>query len=49
VFLTTEIGKGWDGIFQGKAQASGAYVFLAEGTDFLGQKIIKKGTVVLIR
>jgi gliding motility-associated-like protein len=49
VFLTTEIGKGWDGIFQGKAQASGAYVFLAEGTDFLGQKIIRKGTVVLIR
>lgn len=49
VFLTTEIGKGWDGIFQGKPQASGAYVFLAEGTDFLGQKIIRKGTVVLIR
>jgi gliding motility-associated-like protein len=49
VFLTTEIGKGWDGIFQGKAQASGAYVFLAEGIDYLGQKIIKKGTVVLIR
>lgn len=49
VFLTTEIGKGWDGIFQGKAQASGAYVFLAEGTDFNGQKIIRKGTVVLIR
>lgn len=49
VFLTTEIGKGWDGIFQGKAQASGAYVFLAEGTDYLGQKIIRKGTVVLIR
>ena len=49
MFLTTEIGKGWDGIFQGKAQASGAYVFLAEGTDFLGQKIIRKGTVVLIR
>lgn len=49
VFITTEIGKGWDGIFQGKAQASGAYVFLAEGTDFLGQKIIRKGTVVLIR
>ncbi len=49
VFLTTEIGKGWDGFFQGKAQASGAYIFLAEGTDFLGQKIIRKGTVVLIR
>jgi len=49
VFLTNEIGKGWDGIFQGKAQASGAYVFLAEGIDYLGQKIIKKGTVVLIR
>ena len=49
VFLTTEIGKGWDGTFQGNAQSSGAYVFLAEGIDYLGQKIIKKGTVVLIR
>jgi gliding motility-associated-like protein len=40
---------GWDGTFGGKDQASGTYVYTAEGTDYLGKKIFKKGTVLLIR
>lgn len=49
VFYTQEIGKGWDGNFNGAPQAAGAYIFVTEGTDYLGHKISKKGTAVLIR
>ena len=49
VFFTNEIGKGWDGTLNGTAQPSGAYVFVAEGKDYLGNKITKTGTSVLIR
>lgn len=49
VFFTNEIGKGWDGTWNGAAQPSGAYVFVAEGKDYLGKKITRTGTAVLIR
>lgn len=49
VFTTTEFGKGWDGKLNGIAQASGTYVFITEGTDYLGNKVYRKGTTVLIR
>ncbi len=49
VFSTTEIGKGWDGIFKGAEQPSGTYVYQAEGTDYLGKNVFRKGTIVLIR
>ncbi len=49
LFTTTEINKGWDGNFSGVAQPSGTYVYQAQGTDFLGKTILRKGTVVLIR
>jgi gliding motility-associated-like protein len=49
IFFTTEIGKGWDGFWNGAAQPSGAYVFVAEGVSFLGKRITRTGTVVLIR
>ena len=49
IFFTNEIGKGWDGTWNGAAQPSGAYVFVAEGKDYLGKKITKTGTAVLIR
>ncbi len=49
LFSTTTIGKGWDGRYNGQEQASGAYVYEAEGADFRGVKILRKGTVVLIR
>lgn len=41
--------RGWDGSIGGKEQAPGTYVFIAEGTDYLGKPVLKKGTVVLIR
>ncbi len=49
VYSTEEIGKGWDGNFNGAAQASGTYVYTAQGIDYLGNTIFRKGTVVLIR
>lgn len=49
LFTTSRIGIGWDGRFGGAEQAPGTYVWYAEGTDYKGQKLFKKGTVVLIR
>ena len=49
IYTTKEVGKGWDGTFNGIAQPSGAYIFTTQGTSFLGKQIFKKGTVVLIR
>ncbi len=49
LFSTNEQGRGWDGTFAGEKQPSGTYVFIAEGIDYLGKSLQKKGTVVLIR
>ncbi len=49
VFSTTQVGAGWDGNFGGQQQGPGTYVWYAEGTNYLGRKIEKKGTVILIR
>jgi gliding motility-associated-like protein len=49
VFNTTQQGVGWDGSYGGESQPSGTYVFVAQGIDYTGKLITKKGTVVLIR
>jgi gliding motility-associated-like protein len=49
VFFTSEMGKGWDGLFNGTAQPSGTYIYAVEGTDFRGRVVFRKGTSVLIR
>ncbi|TDH21243.1 PKD domain-containing protein [Segetibacter sp. 3557_3] len=49
VYNTSEPGRGWDGKISGADQGSGTFVFMAEGVDFLGNKIVRKGTTVLIR
>ncbi len=49
LFTTAEIGKGWDGVYKGTPQPSGTYVYKAEGEDYLGQIVSRKGTLVLIR
>jgi gliding motility-associated-like protein len=49
VFSTTEINKGWDGNLAGKPQASGTFVYVAQGIDFNGKVLSKKGTVILVR
>lgn len=49
LFATSQFGKGWDGSYGGVQQPAGTYVFEAIGTDQLGNRIYKKGTLVLIR
>ena len=49
MYSTSEMGKGWDGVFSGAAQPSGTYVYATEGIDYLGKPIFRKGTIVLIR
>ncbi len=49
VYSTSEIGNGWNGNLGGTAQPSGAYVFEAQGLDYLGKTVFRKGTCVLIR
>jgi gliding motility-associated-like protein len=49
VFTTPDPGRGWDGNFNGIAQPSGTYVYQAQGTDYKGSSVFRKGTLVLIR
>jgi gliding motility-associated-like protein len=49
IYETKEYMKGWDGNINGTPQASGTYVFAAQGVDYTGKIVFKKGTVVLIR
>ena len=49
IFSTSIINSGWDGTLNGVKQPPGTYVFMASGNDYLGNKIFRKGTSVLIR
>ncbi|MGF2411853.1 MAG: PKD domain-containing protein, partial [Ferruginibacter sp.] len=49
VFSTTDIGKGWNGIYGGKGQDTATFVWMAEGVTYKGEVKIKKGYAVLIR
>lgn len=50
LYETTDIkARGWDGMHKGQPQAPGTYVFVVQATDYKGNKIQRKGTVVLIR
>ena len=49
VYETTEKDKGWNGIFKGKPQDAGTFVWMAQGVTYKGQVKTKKGFVVLIR
>jgi len=49
IYKTTNIGKGWNGMFKGMTQDIGTYVWYAEGMTYLNKKIQRKGTVVLIK
>ncbi|MBZ4256743.1 gliding motility-associated C-terminal domain-containing protein, partial [Mycobacterium tuberculosis] len=46
VFSTTEYGRGWDGTFNGVKQPPGTYIYMAEGVDYKGKIVFKKGSAV---
>ncbi|HET7115120.1 MAG TPA: PKD domain-containing protein [Hanamia sp.] len=49
VYATNVINQGWDGNFKGAPQDPGVFVWMAQGVDYLGKTIFKKGSVILIR
>lgn len=49
VFYTTANKHGWNGIHNGRPQASGVYVWMLQAIDYTGKPLFLKGTVTLIR
>lgn len=49
MFTTSQIGNGWNGKYNGADQPIGTYIWQANAIDYMGNKIYKKGTVILIR
>ena len=49
LYTITDPSKGWDGRIQGTEQNSGTYVWIAEGIDYKGNLIMRKGYSTLIR
>ena len=49
VYSTTEIGKGWDGVFKGRGQDPATFVWYAEAVTYKGDIRFKKGSVILLR
>lgn len=49
IFQVNSTTTGWDGTYKGIAQPSGVYVYMIEAESSDGTKVMKKGTVTLIR
>ena len=49
LYTTSTENEGWNGIYKGKPQASGTYVYTIAAIDYKGKNYFSKGTFVLIR
>ena len=49
VFSTTDPSSGWNGIYKSQRQNTSVFVWMAEGIDYKGNILQRKGTVTLIR
>ena len=49
IFTTQDPNQGWDGTFKGVPQPVETYLWIAEGIDNNGKKIVQKGMVSLVR
>ncbi|GAA4344297.1 PKD domain-containing protein [Flaviaesturariibacter amylovorans] len=49
VFETTDSARGWDGTYKGTLQGGFSFVWIAEGVGQEGQRVLRKGTVTVIR
>ena len=49
VYRSTEASEGWDGTFNGVALGAQTVIWVAEGTDYKGQKVFRKGAATLVR
>ena len=49
LFQTSEPSIGWDGKIGGNYQPLGTYVWMAEGVDYKGNLVNRKGTVIIMK
>jgi gliding motility-associated-like protein len=49
IFTTQDANQGWDGTFKGVAQPVETYLWIAEGIDENGHKVVAKGMTSLVR
>jgi len=49
MFETTELGKGWDGMFHGKPQVMDVYTWTVEALGEDGRHFKRSGNSVLLR
>jgi gliding motility-associated-like protein len=49
IFTTEDPNRGWDGTFKGVAQPVETYLWMAEGVDVEGKRIVAKGMTSLVR
>jgi gliding motility-associated-like protein len=49
IYYNTDVTQGWDGTFKGQPLQPDNYIWVAKATDYTGKKILRKGSVVLIR
>jgi gliding motility-associated-like protein len=49
VFSTTEEGRGWNGYIKDHPQATANFIYVAQGIDYTGKTVFRKGSVMLIR
>ncbi|HEY6502388.1 MAG TPA: choice-of-anchor L domain-containing protein [Chitinophagaceae bacterium] len=49
IFTTKDPSKGWDGTITGAEQPTGVFIWFAEGIDYTGKVVTRKGTTTLIR
>lgn len=48
VFATKDFRRGWDGRFNSGQTVPGAYTWIAQGIDFRGKTVTRKGTVIIL-
>ncbi|MGG9961309.1 choice-of-anchor L domain-containing protein [Ferruginibacter sp. SUN106] len=49
VFTTGDSYYGWDGKINGSVQQNGTYIWIAEGLDYKGNIVQRKGTVIIVK
>ena len=49
IFASQDPKRGWDGKIKGVEQGTGTYVWIAEGVDYKGNLVTRKGVVTIIR
>jgi gliding motility-associated-like protein len=49
IFYTTNPSDGWDGTVKGVPQQTGVYIWMTGGVDYKGNRVDRRGTVMLLR